>query len=142
MSVIFLSVCDHLFTLYCWQAITISLGNKCDLKDSKQVDFNTANKWAQTEKGNLSDACNVLDITTLLQPFTALWILSGTTRLSQYQKGKTNLYFLEQETVSGSGASWAICNASIPPLGFLQAKCPSYHPSNSVKALKAKCYIR
>ena len=29
----------------------ISLGNKCDLKDQKQVDFNTANKWAQKEKG-------------------------------------------------------------------------------------------
>jgi len=25
----------------------------------------------------------------LLQPFTALWILSGTTRVGQYQKGKT-----------------------------------------------------
>ena len=30
--------------------------------------------------------------------FTALWILSGTTRASQYQKGKTNLYLLEQES--------------------------------------------
>jgi len=31
----------------------------------------------------------------------ALWILSGTTRVSQYQKGKTktNLDLLEQETV-------------------------------------------
>jgi len=46
----------NLVSLHCWQAITISLGNKCDLKDNKQVDFNTANKWAQTEKGNLSDA--------------------------------------------------------------------------------------
>ena len=33
--------------------------------------------------------------------FTALWILSGTTRVSRYQKGKTktNLDFLEQETM-------------------------------------------
>jgi len=31
--------------------------------------------------------------------FTALWILSGTTQVSQYQQGKTktNLDFLEQE---------------------------------------------
>jgi len=28
--------------------------------------------------------------------------------------------------------------ASTPPLSFLQAGCPSCHPSNSVKALKAK----
>jgi len=48
--------------------------------------------------------------------------------------------------VSGSGISWAICkfaprsrqitnHASTPPLSFLQAVCPSCHPTNSVKAL-------
>jgi len=29
-------------------------------------------------------------------------------------------------------------HASIPPLSFLQAGCPSCHQTNSVKALKAK----
>jgi len=28
-------------------------------------------------------------------------------------------------------------HASTTPLGFLQARCPSCHPTNSVKALKA-----
>jgi len=28
-------------------------------------------------------------------------------------------------------------HANIPPLSFLQAGCPSCHPTNSVKALKA-----
>ena len=28
-------------------------------------------------------------------------------------------------------------HANIPPLSFLQAECPSCHPTNSVKALKA-----
>jgi len=28
-------------------------------------------------------------------------------------------------------------HASTPPLSFLQARCPSCHPTNSVKALKA-----
>ena len=32
-----------------------------------------------------------------------------TTQVSQYQKGKTNL---QQETVSGSGISWAICKSA------------------------------
>jgi len=32
--------------------------------------------------------------------------LSRTTQMSRYQKGKTNLDLLEQETVSGSGISW------------------------------------
>jgi len=37
--------------------------------------------------------------TIVLQLF---WTLSRTTRVSRYQKGKTNLDLLEQETVSGS----------------------------------------
>jgi len=41
--------------------------------------------------------------------------LSRTTRVSQYQKGKTNLGLLEQETVSGSGISWAICKSAPRP---------------------------
>jgi len=51
--------------------------------------------------------------------------------------------------MSGSGISWGgghmqVCttlqtdnHASIPPLSFLQAGCPSCHPTNRVKALKA-----
>ena len=76
--------------------------------------------------------------------------MSGSTRVSRYQKGKTkkvktNLDLLEQEIVSGSGIYWAICksaphadnHANIPPLSFLQAGCSSWRPTNSVKALKA-----
>jgi len=37
---------------------------------------------------------------------------SGTTRVSWYQKGKTNLDFTEQETASGSGINWAICKSA------------------------------
>jgi len=73
---------------------------------------------------------------------------SGTTRVSRYQKGKTNLDF----TVSWhSEWQWHqlghmhVCtslqtdnHASTPPLSFLQAGCPSCHPTNSVKALKAQ----
>ena len=48
------------------------------------------------------------------------WNLSGTTRVSRYQKGKnqegkTNLDLLEQETVSGSGICWAICKSAPHP---------------------------
>jgi len=31
---------------------------------------------------------------------------------ADYQKGKTNLDFTEQETVSGSGISWAMCKSA------------------------------
>ena len=41
--------------------------------------------------------------------------MSGTTRVSRYQKGKTNLDLLEQEKVSGSGICWAICKSAPHP---------------------------
>jgi len=74
--------------------------------------------------------------------------LSGTTRVSRYQKGKTNLDFTEARD---SEWQWhqlghmQVCTSlqadnhtSTPPLSFLQAGCPSCRPTNSVKALKAK----
>ena len=56
------------------------------------------------------------------------WNLSGTTRVSTYQKGKTrqvktNLDLLEQETVSGSGICWAICKSAPHP------RQPHQHPT-------------
>ena len=81
----------------------------------------------------------------LLQPFNGLF--SGTTQVSRYQKGKTNLDFTEARD---SEWQWhqlgymQVCtslqtdnHASTPPLCFLQAGCPSCRPTNSVKALKA-----
>ena len=73
--------------------------------------------------------------------------LSRTTRVSQYQKGKTYLDFTEARD---SEWQWhqlghmQVCtllqtdnHASTPPLSFLQAGYPSCSPTNSVKALKA-----
>jgi len=47
--------------------------------------------------------------------FTAPWTACGTTWVSRYQKGKTSLNLLEQETVSGSSISWAICKSAPRP---------------------------
>jgi len=38
--------------------------------------------------------------------------LSGTTRVSRYQKVKAIWILLKQETVSGSGISWAVCKSA------------------------------
>jgi len=72
---------------------------------------------------------------------------SRTTRVSRYQKGKPIWILLKQETVSSSGINWVICKSAprsrqitMPApttQGFLQAGCPSCHPTNSIKALKA-----
>jgi len=72
---------------------------------------------------------------------------SGTTQVSRYRKGKTNLDFTEERD---SEWQWhqlghmQVCislqtdrHTSTPPLCFLQAGCPSCRPTNSVKALKA-----
>ena len=73
-------------------------------------------------------------------------LFSGTTWVSQYQKGKTNLDFTE---AGHSQWQWhqlghmQVCTSlqthnhtSTPPLGFLQARCPSCCPTNIVKAPK------
>jgi len=72
---------------------------------------------------------------------------SGNTQMSQYQKGKTNLDFTE---VRDSEWQWhqlqhmQVCTSlqtdnhtSTSLLSFLQVRCPSCRPTNSVKALKA-----
>ena len=58
--------------------------------------------------------------------------LSRTTRVSRYQKGKTNLDFTE-----AGDSEWQWHQLGHMQLSFLQAGCPSCHPTNSVKALKA-----
>jgi len=62
---------------------------------------------------------------------------SGTTRVGWYQKGKTNLDFTEARD-----SEWKWKDASSSPLSFSQAGCPSWRPSNSVKALKASHHFR
>ena len=71
----------------------------------------------------------------------------GLPRWSGTRKVKPIWILLKQETVSGSGISWAICKSApryrqitMPAPHhsvFLQAGCPSCHPTNSIKALKA-----
>ena len=71
---------------------------------------------------------------------------SGTTQVSRYQKGTTNLDFTEARDsewqwhqlghMQVSTLLQTDNHISTPPLSFLQAGCPSYRPTNSVKALK------
>ena len=63
------------------------------------------------------------------------------------RKVKPTWILVKHEKVSGSGISWAICKSAprsreitMPAphhTVFLQVGCPSCHPTNSVKALKA-----
>ena len=81
---------------------------------------------------------------TYTHPFNGPF--SGTTQVSRYQKGKTNLDFTEARDsewqwhqlghMQVSTMLQTDNHISTPPLSFLQAGCPSCRPTNSVKALK------
>ena len=74
-------------------------------------------------------------------------LFPGLPRSAGTRKVKPILILLKQETVSGSGISWAICKSApcsrqitTPATHcsvFLQVGCLSCRPTNSVKALKA-----
>ena len=66
-------------------------------------------------------------IRDLTRPFNGPF--SGTTRVTWYQKGKNQSgiwILLKQETVSGSGVSWAICKSA---LSSRQMTMPAPHHS-------------
>jgi len=68
--------------------------------------------------------------------------------VGRYQKGKTSLEFTEARDCEWwwhQLGCMQVCtllqtdnHASTPPLSFLQARCPSCRPTNSVKALAYK----
>ena len=101
---------------------------------------------AAVTRRSLTQKCMCLAVThTHTHPFNGP--LSGTTRVSRYQKGETNLDFTEARD---SEWQWhqlghlQVCTSlqtdnhtSTPPLSFLQAGCPSCRPPNSVKALQS-----
>jgi len=77
--------------------------------------------------------------------------LSRPTQVSRYQKVKTNLDFTEARDSEWQWHQLGYMqvrtslqtdnHTSTPPLSFLQARCPSCRPTNSVKALKAVGYL-
>jgi len=85
----------------------------------------------------------------LLQPFYDP--LSGITQVSRYQKDKPFWIMLKQTWWDGVAVASAELyasylhfapednHASTSSVRFLRAGCPSWHPTNSVKALKAIC---
>ena len=76
---------------------------------------------------------------------------SRTTRVSRYQKGKTNLDFTEARDSEWQWHQLGMCKSAprsrqitMPAphcSDFLQAGCPSCSPTNSVKALKAQLTV-
>ena len=123
--------------------ILINYDNLCDL-----LYQNAYHKLPQSDRGSL-----LLDKKKgylYTHPFNGPF--SGTTKVSRYQKGKTNLDFSEardNEWQWHQLGHMQVCtllqtdnHASTPPLCFLQAGCRSCRPTNSVKTLKAILGLR
>ena len=117
--------------------------NACQKKTINQLHIYTGKRWWNTHD---SDMPNEQVPHPHTHPFKGP--LSGTTQVSQYQKGKTDLDFTEARD---SEWQWhqlgrmQVCtslqtdnHASTHHSVFLQAGCPSCCPTNSVKALKAQ----
>ena len=78
--------------------------------------------------------------------------LSGTTRVSQYQKGKTNLDFTEARDSEWQWhqlGNMQVCNslqtdnhASTPPLSFLQAGQMPFLPPNQQRQSTERCTLQ
>jgi len=68
--------------------------------------------------------------------------VSGTTWVSQYQKGKTNLDLLEQEIVSGSGISWAISYATLHLTQTITIPASHHSKHMELNIINKKCTQR
>ena len=79
--------------------------------------------------------------------------MSGTTRVSRYQKGKTrlvktNLDLLEQEIVSGSGICWLYAKSAPhprqprqhPTTQFFTGRMPFLPPNQQCQSTEGKVY--
>ena len=72
--------------------------------------------------------------------------LSRTTRVSRCQKDKNQsaFYWSKRQWVAVASSLHLILErqpCQHPTLSFLQARCPSCHPANGVKALKTQAYV-
>ena len=115
-----------------------------------QMPFLPPNQQCQSTEGITYRMGREINTITHTHTHTFNGPFSGTTQASWYQKGKTNLDFTEardSEWQRHQPGNMQVCtslqtenHASTPPLSFLQAGCPSCHPTNSVKALKAQSY--
>jgi len=127
--------------------VTYSFKSVKLLKETQSTDPNYGNPL--TGLSSLSSPSNYeRGIAFLTHIHTRLMALCpGPLGQAGTRKVKPIWILLKQETVSGSGISWAICKPApcsrqitMPAphhLSFLQAGCHSCRPTNSVKALKA-----
>ena len=85
---------------------------------------NSATVWSGLEAFGL-EHCGLVLVASHIHTHPFNGPLSRTTRVSRYQKAKTNLDFTEARDSSGSGISWAICK-SAPGCRQITMAAPHY----------------
>jgi len=107
--------------LHMAQLMPVPLAVSCFSKIQTGLPFWYRLTWVVSDKGPLNGCVSVPSVLWLgfrenihtpvyIHPFNGP--LSKTTRVSRYQKGKTNLDFTEARDMGGSGISWAICKSA------------------------------
>jgi len=152
--------CTFWLVVYRWLLENIfSCAFCCKKNRSLWSEFWNTRRWASAlsftrhwgkSSNNACITCKSLCLHTHIHPFNGP--LPGTTRVSRYQKGKTNLDFTEARD---SEWQWhqlgciQVCtslqtdnHASTPPLSFLQAVCPSCRPTNSYRGCPRKRAVK
>ena len=117
-----------------------------------QLNYASRMYWLQSEHVK-NEICAVkYSLQCMMTTYTHLTALfPGIRRWAGTRKVKPIWIWSTRQWVHGSGISWAICKSAprsrqitmpVPhhSVVFLQARCPSCHLTNSVKALKAQCY--
>jgi len=134
--------------LYCYDLQQSDATPRCPreltaLPQTSWLDFGERKGWETGKRRKESARGKNIS----LHPFNGP--LSGTTRVSRYQEGKTNLDFTEARDSEWQWHQLGHMHKSAPRSRqttmpaphhsvFLQAGCPSCCPTNSVKALRAK----
>jgi len=138
------SACCHVLLYYLWKCGNVELlqnssaGHSFDLYLPSLKLHVTICQWLITRHTTTTT-------TVLLHLFNSLFF--RTTCVSWHQKGKPFWILLEQEMTGWQWhqlddtqiictSLWTDNHASTSPLKFLQAKCRSCHPTNSIKAVK------
>jgi len=105
------------------------------------TDTDTCDRHKQTEGYRVTQHTHTHTHTHLFNS-----TLSGTTQVSRTRKVKPIWILLEQEKVSGSGISWAICKSAprsrqitmpAPHYSFFKGRMPFLPPNQQCQALKA-----
>ena len=131
-------------SLWSYESVPGTAGTVANRLRNKQTNGDKDKTTSKSGVGNMTIITSHTHTHT--HPFNGP--LSGTTWVSWYQNGKTNLDFTEARD---SEWQWyqlghmQVCtslqtynHASTPPLRFLQAGCSSCRPTNSIKAQKAQ----